>query len=74
VFGAAYLIRRSLTLYYPRQMKDTTISFKLERGLKTKLVALAKTENRSLSNFIEKVLKEELAKHEAKHSRPKASL
>lgn len=50
-------------------VKDTTISFKLERGLKTKLLALAKAENRSLSNFIEKVLKEELAKHEAKHSR-----
>jgi predicted transcriptional regulator len=54
-------------------MKDTTISFKLERGLKMKLLALAKAENRSLSNFIEKVLKEELAKHEAKHSRHKAN-
>jgi predicted transcriptional regulator len=52
-------------------MKDTTISFKLEQGLKTKLVALAKAENRSLSNFIEKVLKEELAKHESRPSRPK---
>jgi len=50
-------------------MKDTTISFKLERGLKAKLVALAKAENRSLSNFIEKVLKEELARH----NRPKTS-
>ena len=54
-------------------MKDTTISFKLERGLKTKLVALAKAENRSLSNFIEKVLKEELARREAKHSLHKTS-
>jgi predicted transcriptional regulator len=67
------LIARSLTLYYLRLMKDTTISFKLERGLKTKLVALAKAENRSLSNFIEKVLKEECARREAKHSRPKTS-
>jgi hypothetical protein len=41
--------------------------------LKTKLVALAKAENRSLSNLIEIVLKEELARHEAKHSRPKTS-
>jgi predicted transcriptional regulator len=65
------LIAPSLTLYYPRLMKDTTISFKLEQGLKTKLVALAKAENRSLSNFIEKVLKEELAKHESRPSRPK---
>jgi predicted transcriptional regulator len=54
-------------------MKDTTVSFKLERGLKTKLVALAKAENRSLSNLIEKVLKEELARHEARHGRPKTS-
>ena len=43
-------------------MKDTTVSFKLERGLKTKLVALAMAENRTLSNFIEKILKEEIAK------------
>lgn len=42
-------------------------------GLKTKLVALAKAENRSLSNLIEKVLKEELARHGVKHSRPKTS-
>ncbi len=48
-------------------MKDTTISFKIERGLKAKLVALAKAENRSLSNFIEKILKEVVAKHETKH-------
>jgi len=41
-------------------MKDTTISFKVDRVLKTKLVSLAKAENRSLSNYIEKILKEEL--------------
>lgn len=48
-------------------MKDTTISFKIERTLKAKLVALAKAENRTLSNFIDKILRETLAKHEAKH-------
>ena len=39
-------------------VKDTSVSFKLDRSLKARLVALAKSENRSLSNFIEKVLKE----------------
>ncbi|MGO8809919.1 MAG: ribbon-helix-helix protein, CopG family [Candidatus Sulfotelmatobacter sp.] len=38
-------------------MKDTTVSFKLDRSLKARLVALAKSENRSLSNFIENVLR-----------------
>jgi predicted transcriptional regulator len=52
-------------------VKDTTVSFKLEKSLKTKLVALAKTENRSLSNFIEKVLKEEVTRNESKASRGK---
>ena len=47
-------------------MKDTTISFKIERALKSRLVALAKAENRTLSNFIEKVLKEEIAKRASK--------
>jgi hypothetical protein len=46
--------------------KDTVISFKVERTLKTKLVALAASENRSLSNFIEMVLKEEIRKREQK--------
>ena len=53
------------------QMKDTTISFKIERALKAKLVALSKAENRTLSNLIEKILKEEIAKHESKHGRIK---
>jgi len=52
-------------------MKDTTISFKIERALKGKLVALSKAENRTLSNLIEKILKEEIAKHESKHGRIK---
>jgi predicted transcriptional regulator len=52
-------------------VKDTTVSFKLDRSLKTKLVALAKSENRSLSNFIEKVLKDEIARHESKQGRSK---
>jgi predicted transcriptional regulator len=52
-------------------MKDTTISLKIERALKAKLLALAKAENRSLSNFIEKLLKAEVAKHESKLGRVK---
>ena len=54
-----------------RLVKDTTVSFKLEKSLKAKLVALAKAENRSLSNFIEKVLKEEISRSELKHLRGK---
>lgn len=50
-------------------MKDTTISLKIDRALKAKLVVLAKQENRSLSNFIEKLLKAEVAIHESKHGR-----
>ena len=48
-------------------MKDTTISLKIERTLKAKLLALAKQENRSLSNFVEKLLKAEVTKYESKH-------
>jgi predicted transcriptional regulator len=51
-------------------MRDTTISFKIDRSTKAKLVALAKAEDRTLSNFIEKILKAEIQKHEAK---PKVS-
>jgi hypothetical protein len=50
-------------------MKDTTISLKIERALKAKLLELAKQENRSLSNFIEKLLKAEVAKYESKYGR-----
>jgi len=50
-------------------MKDTTVSLKIEKALKAKLVALAKSENRSLSNFIEGVLKKEIANREVRHSR-----
>ena len=52
-------------------MKDTTISLKIDRALKAKIVSLAKMENRSLSNYIEKILKEAIAKHESGHSRSK---
>jgi predicted transcriptional regulator len=52
-------------------MKDTTISFKIERSLKAKLSALARDENRSLSNLILKILKEKLAEHEVKRDRAK---
>jgi len=50
-------------------MKDTTISLKIERALKAKLLILAKNENRTLSNFIEKLLKDEVARHEGKSGR-----
>jgi len=50
-------------------MKDTTVSFKIDKSLKAKLVTLAKAESRSLSNFIEKVLKEEIARREHKSVR-----
>jgi predicted transcriptional regulator len=53
-------------------MKDTTVSFKIEKALKGKLVALAKAENRSLSNFIEGVLKKEIANKVVKNSRGRA--
>jgi predicted transcriptional regulator len=53
-------------------MKDTTVSFKIEKALKAKLVALAGAENRSLSNFIEAVLKQEIASREKKHSKARA--
>jgi len=53
-------------------MKDTTISLKIERSLKSKLLVLAQSENRSLSNLIEKLLKAEVAKYESKHGRIKS--
>lgn len=52
-------------------MKDTTISLKLESSLKAKLLILSKSENRTLSNFVEKLIKEEIAKYESKHGRIK---
>jgi hypothetical protein len=53
-------------------MKDTTISLKIEHALKAKLLALARQENRSLSNFVEKLLKAEVAKYELKHGHLKS--
>ena len=64
--------RTSYVVVSAREMKDTTISLKIERALKTKLVALARQENRSLSNFVEKLLKTEVAKYELKHGRLKS--
>jgi len=64
--------RTSYVVVSAREMKDTTISLKIERALKAKLLALARQENRSLSNFVEKLLKAEVAKYELKHSRPKS--
>jgi hypothetical protein len=60
-----------LVVLSAQAMKDTTISLKIDRSLKTKLVSLAESENRSLSNYIEKILKEDVAKHESKHTRTK---
>ena len=62
---------RSYVVLFAGVMKDTTISLKIERALKAKLLVLAKNENRSLSNFIEKLLKDEVARHEGKSSRTK---
>jgi len=50
-------------------MKDTTISLKIDRALKEKLLVIAGNENRTLSNFIEKLLKDEVARREGKTSR-----
>jgi hypothetical protein len=55
-------------------MKVTTISLKIDRSLKARVVSLAKMENRSLLNYIEKILKEDVAKHESKHARDRGSL
>jgi len=63
--------RRFYVVVSATKMKDTTISLKIERALKAKLLVLAKLENRSLSNFIEKVLKGEVAKYESKRGRVK---
>jgi len=53
-------------------VKDTTITFKLEKALKPRLTVSTKAENRSLSNFIEKVLKEEINRQEAKVGRARS--
>lgn len=60
---------RSYVVPFALLMKDTAISLKLEGALKTKLLVLAKEENRTLSNFIEKLLKNEVARHERKAGR-----
>ena len=57
---------RSARLYYVQPMKDTTVSLKIEKALKAKLIAVARAENRSLSNFIEGILKKEISNRTAK--------
>jgi predicted transcriptional regulator len=64
--------RTFYVVIFDKKMKDTTISLKIEQTLKAKLLALAKQENRSLSNFIEKLIKAEVAKYESKHGRIKS--
>ena len=63
--------RRSYVVVSATVMKDTTVSLKIERALKAKLVALARAENRTLSNFIEKILKAEITKYESRYGRIK---
>jgi hypothetical protein len=58
--------QRSHVVLFAEVMKDTTISLKIERALKAKLLVFAKNENRSLSNFIERLLKEEVTRREMK--------
>lgn len=43
----------------------------IDRTLKAKLVSMAKSENGFLSSYIEKILKEDVAKHDSKHARTK---
>ena len=57
---------------FARAMKDTTISLKIERSLKAKLLVIAKNENRTLSNLIEKLLKDEVARNEGKLGKVKS--
>jgi hypothetical protein len=61
--------RMFYVVLFVTKMKDTAISLKIERALKAKLLVLAKQENRSLSNFIEKLLRDEVAKYESKRGR-----
>jgi predicted transcriptional regulator len=51
--------------------RDTIITFKVDKTFKAKLAAIAAAESRSLSNLIEKVLKEEIARREAKRAQKK---
>jgi predicted transcriptional regulator len=53
--------------------RDTVISFKVDRAFKAKLSAVAAAEHRSLSNFIEKVLKEELDRRDSRKQKTRPS-
>ena len=57
----------------PAAMKDTTISFKIDRSFKAKLVALAQAENRTLSNYIENILREAVARTKSRPLPKKAT-
>jgi predicted transcriptional regulator len=46
---------------------DARVSSKIQRTLKAKLITIARAKKRSLSNLIEKALKEEIEKYERKH-------
>lgn len=67
----AVAVRAWPTYHLKTLMKDTTISLKIERAMKAKLVALAKDEGRSLSNLILKILKEALDDRDSRRGRVK---
>jgi len=54
-------------------MKDTTISFKIDRSFKAKLVVLALAENRTLSNYIENILRKAVARTKSRPLPKKAT-
>ena len=61
----AFVLAGLLLGVYYSAVKDATVSLKISKAMKAKLISLSKTENRSLSNFIEKVLKEEISRRES---------
>ena len=61
----AFVLAGLLLGVYYSAVKDATVSLKMSKAMKAKLISLSKTENRSLSNFIEKVLKEEISRRES---------
>ena len=51
------------TIVAESNMKKATLHMKIEAGLKERLRQLAEQENRSLSNLVEKALKDYAEKH-----------